>query len=342
MVELNGMGLRREMLTVPLAVIIATKNRSEAIERYALASLERSAFRDFVCVVWDASDDDRTRRAAEDGAWTFPIRYLKAPRPGLTSQRNDAVDHVLEHIPSVRYVLFIDDDSELSQDALEGVLQTFENEDVWGVNVPHAPVLKGDGTKEVQKKLRVSSRSRVMTSYLYNRGTCPEPHGIDVDWLSGCGMAFRREVFGELGLRFPEEFQRFGGYALGEDSALSCYLHRKMGRKLKNAVSGTLRHYAAGGARLNVANMVASKWYNFHLLFDCLYDDVRGPRLLWLKVKFKLFMLAAALKLLFRARSLDLLSLFRGIGSARAALREFHAKRSVKTLIRRIDGTEEK
>ena len=44
------------------------KNRSEAIERYALASLERSAFRDFVCVVWDASDDDRTRRAAEDGA----------------------------------------------------------------------------------------------------------------------------------------------------------------------------------------------------------------------------------------------------------------------------------
>ena len=116
---------------------------------------------------------------------------------------------------------------------------------------------------------------------------------------------------------------------------MSFYLHRKMGRKLKNAVSGTLRHYAAGGARLNVANMAASKWYNFHLLFDCLYDDVRGPRLLWLKVKFKLFMLAAALKLLFRARSLDLLSLFRGIGSARVALREFHAKRSIKTSLDR-------
>lgn len=59
------------------------------------------------------------------------------------------------------------------------------------------------------------------------------------------------------------------------------------------------------------------------------------------KVKFKLFMLAAALKLLFRAGSLDLLSLFRGIGSARAALREFHTTRGIKTLIRRIDGTEE-
>ena len=333
------------MLTVPLAVIIATKNRSEAIERYALASLERSAFRDFVCVVLDASDDERTRKAVEDGAWTFPLRYFKAPRSGLTSQRNDAVDYVLEHIPSARYVLFIDDDSELSQDALKGVLQTFENEDVWGVNVPHAPVLGGDGSEgqEIRRRARASSsKSRVMTSYLHNRGTCPEPNDIDVDWLSGCGMAFRREVFGELGLRFPEAFQRFGGYALGEDLALSFYLHRKMGRKLKNAVSGTLRHYAAGGARLNVANMAASKWYNFHLLFECLYDDVRGPRLLWLKVKFKLFMLAAALKLLFRARSLDLLSLFRGIDSACSALREFHVERSIKTLFRRIDGTEEK
>ena len=332
------------MLTVPLAVIIATKNRSEAIERYALASLERSTFRDFACVVWDASDDERTRKVVEDGAWTFPLRYFKAPRSGLTSQRNDAVDHVLEHIPSARHVLFIDDDSELSEDALEGVLRTFGDEEVWGVNVPHAPILEGDGNegKEIRKETRASSGSRIMTSYLHNRGTCPEPNGIDVDWLSGCGMAFRREVFGELGLRFPEVFQRFGGYALGEDLALSFYLHKKKGRKLKNAVSGTLRHYAAGGARLNVANMAASKWYNFHLLFDCLYDDVRGPRLLWLKVKFKLFMFAAALKLLFRARSLDLLSLFRGIGSARAALREFHAKRSVKTLIRRIDGTEEK
>ena len=115
-----------------------------------------------------------------------------------------------------------------------------------------------------------------------------------------------------------------------------------MGMHIVNSLGGHFFHYPAGGARLNVVNMAASKWYNFHLLFDCLYDDVRGPRRLWLKVKFKLFMLAAALKLLFRARSLDLLSLFRGIDSACSALREFHAERSIKTLFRRIDGTEEK
>ena len=331
------------MLTVPLAVIIATKNRSEAIERYALASLERSAFRDFACVVWDASDDDRTRKAAEDGAWTFPIRYFKAPRPGSSSQRNDAVDHVLEHIPSVRYVLFIDDDCELSHDALRGILITFEKTEASVVNLPMLPH-SGQRTCGLlsRRKKRWGRKRHGATEFLYNYGSDEEKPGGDADWASGGGMALDVDVFRALGCFFPEDFQRFGGYALGEDFAFSFFLHKKMGIRIVNSLGGHFFHYPTGGARLNVANMAASKWYNFHLLFDCLYDDVRGPRLLWLKVKFKLFMFAAALKLLFRARSLDLLSLFRGIGSARAALREFHAKRSVKTLIRRIDGTEEK
>ena len=331
------------MPTVPLAVIIATKNRSEAIEKYALASLERSAFRDFVCVVWDASDDERTRETAEGGGWSFPLRYFKAPRLGLTSQRNDAVDHVLEHIPSVRYVLFIDDDCELSRDALGGISITFEKTNVSVVNLPMLPHA-GQRTCGLSSwiKKRWGWKHHGATEFLYNYGSDEEKPGGDADWASGGGMALDVDVFRTLGCFFPEDFQRFGGYALGEDFAFSFFLHKKMGMRIVNSLGGHFFHYPAGGARLNVANMSASKWYNFHLLFECLYDDVRGPRLLWLKIKFKLFMFAAALKLLFRARSLDLLSLFRGIGSARAALREFHAERRIKTLFRRIDGMEEK
>ena len=331
------------MPTVPLAVIIATKNRSEAIERYALASLERSAFRDFVCVVWDASDDERTRKVAEDGSWTFPLRYFKAPRSGLTSQRNDAVDHVLEHVPSVRHVLFIDDDCELSWDALREILITFEKTNASVVNLPMLPHAgqRRCGLSSWIKR-RWGRRRHGATEFLYNYGFDEEKPGGDADWASGGGMALDVDVFRTLRCFFPEDFQRFGGYALGEDFAFSFFLHKKMGMRIINSLGGHFFHYPAGGARLNVANMAASKWYNFHLLFECLYDDVRGPRLLWLKIKFKLFMFAAALKLLFRARSLDLLSLFRGIGSARAALREFHAERSIKTLFRRIDGMEEK
>ena len=309
------------MSNVPMAVIIATKNRSAEIAQYALASLERSAFRDFVCVVWDASDDERTREVAEGVAWTFPLRYFRAPRSGLTSQRNDAVDYVLRCLPSVRYVLFIDDDSELSRHALEGLRISFENKEIWGVNVPHVFAIRERHQSKVEPN--AVSRSRVMTSYLHNKSSCPEEQGIEVEWLSGCSMAFRREVFEELGLRFPEEFQRFGGYSLGEDVALSFYLHKKMNKKLVNSCLGMLCHHAAQGARLNVANMAASKWYNFHLLFDCIYDDVHGARLFWLKFKFKLFMVVAVFKLLLRARSFDLAFLIEGVSEANAALRKF-------------------
>ena len=317
------------MKDIPLAVVIATKNRPREIEQYALASLERSDFRDFLCVVWDASDGDATQRIAEGGEWGFPLACVRAPRSGLPSQRNDAVEYVLEHHPCARCFLFIDDDTELSGDALSGLMESFEDERVWGVNVPHVPRLPW--TSAAGATPSPGAGVRIVTPCLYNRSVCPEPPGISVDWLSGCGMAFRREVFEELGLRFPEAFQRFGGYALGEDVAASFYLKRKLGKELRNALSGALRHHAAGGARLNVAGMVASKWYNFHLLFEAIYEGGAGPIL---KLKFKLFMIAAALKALARARSLDLPSLIRGIGEARRGLKEYHEKDDVRNLFR--------
>ena len=92
-----------------IAVIIATKDRCKDIEIHAFASLERSAFRDFVCVVWDASDDDKTERVVQGKVWNFQLKYFKAPRVGSSSQRNDAVEYVLQTYPSIRYVLFMMD-----------------------------------------------------------------------------------------------------------------------------------------------------------------------------------------------------------------------------------------
>jgi glycosyltransferase involved in cell wall biosynthesis len=48
-----------------MAVIIATRNRPDALARYALPSLAASDFRNFVCVIWDASDDDSSRLIVE-------------------------------------------------------------------------------------------------------------------------------------------------------------------------------------------------------------------------------------------------------------------------------------
>jgi hypothetical protein len=331
-----------------IAVIIATRNRAEALEKYALSGLGRSAFRDFVCVVWDASDGTAAREVCESGRWPFAVFYRKAPRAGLPSQRNDAARHVLTAYPDVRIAVFIDDDCELSEDALDGVAETFRSggarsgKAVSIVNIPMKPLTPP--FCRACRSFRAKARGRVKhclgmnrhgaTPFLYNYGGEDETPGGDAEWASGGGMAVDISVFRDLRVLFPEAFQRFGGYALGEDFAFSFFVFKKLRGRIVNSLRGHCLHYAAGGARLDVGNMAASKWYNFHLLFDAVYDDVTGWRKGALAAAFKLFMYAAALKLLVRARSFDIRAAARGISAARAALRLDRRERGAGALMR--------
>jgi GT2 family glycosyltransferase len=325
-----------------VAVVVATRNRAEAIEKYALAGLERSAFRDFVCVVWDASDGTATRAVCESGRWTFDIRYREAPRPGLPSQRNDAVKHVLAAYPSVGVVVFIDDDCELSEDALDGVMETFRScKDAHGkgasiVNIPMKPLappsFRARALGLVKRCLGMNRHGAA--PFLYNYGGENETPGGNIEWASGGGMAVDISVFRELHVFFPEAFQRFGGYALGEDFAFSFFVFKKLHCRIVNGLRGHYFHYATGGARLDIKNMAASKWYNFHLLFDAVYDDLTGLKKNILTFAFKLFMVAAALKLLVRARSFDVFAAARGIAEAKAAYRLYCRERGARSLMR--------
>jgi glycosyltransferase involved in cell wall biosynthesis len=322
----------------PVAVIIPTRNRAEALEKYSLRSLEGSDFRDFLCIVWDASDDENTRRVV-DRSWPFRAHYFKAPRTGLASQRNDAVSHVLTNLPEVRHVVFMDDDSEFSADALSGIMETFQSaSDIAIVNIPMKSLTPPSWRSRFRNfaKRRLGMNRHGTTPFLYNYGGEDEAPGLDVEWASGCGMAVDVSIFERDRVFFPEAFQRFGGYSLGEDFAFSFFVSKKLRRRSVNALRGHLRHYAAGSARLDVERMAASKWHNFHLLFEALYDDFApGSGRLWLRARFELFMCAAALKLLLRARSLDVPSVLRGIAAARAALREFHATGDTDSLMKK-------
>ncbi|MCR5347037.1 MAG: glycosyltransferase [Fretibacterium sp.] len=320
-------------MTPLVAVIIATKNRSDDIARHALSSLERSTFRDFVCVVWDASDDDKTEKAVDGKTWNFQLQYVEAPRVGSSSQRNDAVERVLLSYPSVRYVFFMDDDSEISPDALDGILATFALPDVSFVNLPMYPTNAGEGEARWAACIKrwLGWNRYGATDFLYNYKSGEGEPGKLADWAGGSGMTAEVGVFRE-GYRFPEDFQRFGGYALGEDFAFTFYLYRKKGRRIVNSLGGHFLHFPARKGRLNVFGMAASKWYNFHLLFAALYDDIHGARLLWLKLKFKLFMVIAALKCLVRARSLNPLPALRGIREARKALKEYPKSKDIQKL----------
>jgi glycosyltransferase involved in cell wall biosynthesis len=314
-------------------VVIPTKNRSEALGKYALPSLERSEFRDFVCVVWDASDDDLTRAVVENG-WGFEVIYFRASRPGSASQRNDAVKYVLGSDRGVKYFLFMDDDSELSEDALAGVVESFEKRDALIVNIPMKPLRPASFRPKASLALKrlLGMNRHGATAFLYNYGGEDEAAGHQAQWAGGNGMGVDVSVFRDLRVFFPEEFQRFGGYALGEDFAFSFYVSQKLGKNLINSLRGHFLHYSAGPARLNVGNMAAAKWYNFHLLFDALYGDGklgRPPK--W---RFKLFMVAAAVKLLLRARSVNFLAVLRGVWSAKKAYKRYRAERGINSLMR--------
>lgn len=97
-----------------ITVIIATKDRSGALAEISLPSLLRQE-PGFDVLIWDASADDRSRDVVQGYQERFrsagiPLRYERAPRAGLTSQRNDAIKTVDSDV-----VFFIDDDSEVTR-----------------------------------------------------------------------------------------------------------------------------------------------------------------------------------------------------------------------------------
>jgi hypothetical protein len=217
-----------------------------------------------------------TQNVTENGDWSFPIFYIRAPRAGLPSQRNDAVLHARQTWPAVQYVVFIDDDTELSPDALNGIQETFQDPEVLGVNIPFicdpyaSSKFRRLAHKIFHSLLKAPGRGVVLPCCYFYLAP-PEIRGAKVDWTVGCGMAFRVEVFSKLECFFPEAFQRFGGYGAYEDQAFSFHLQYILKRKLTNSVYGGQIHHRVPGGRLNVKNLFAARWFNIRLLFDDTY-----------------------------------------------------------------------
>jgi len=44
-----------------ISVVIATRNRSDALETISLPSLAKQDFKDFEVIIWDGSDDDKSK-----------------------------------------------------------------------------------------------------------------------------------------------------------------------------------------------------------------------------------------------------------------------------------------
>lgn len=203
-------------------MIIATRGRPLDL-RWALLSVAYQSLLPHEVIVVDSSsqaeftaNEDSTRELSS----VTQVKHLSAP-PGLTKQRNIGVEQAVGEI-----ILFIDDDVVLSPNYIERLLAGFDR-------YPHALGLTGSTLLEQPPGPLLSRFRRILgfrdfrtgePTWLGEVGYIKSPsHDAQLHVLPGCNMAFRREVFDFLALRFDE---RLEGYGLAEDYIFTSQVRR--------------------------------------------------------------------------------------------------------------------
>ena len=255
-----------------ISVIISTKNRAKALENISLRSLAKQTYRNFEVIVWDASDDDLSKKAVmgfKRKNQSIDIKFFKAPRKGAVSQRNDAVNTALGG-----KVFFVDDDCEVSPNGLDSVLKEFDDPQVFGVGLS----LKNMGVNHDNEKYSLFRKTYCDIFKLCNRYASFREiyasgwngmnlffdHPGEAQWLSGGSMAYRKEVFNKF--NFEERLEKFSDYALGEDVQFSSRLFIN-GMKMVIAENGYVIHHWVAGIRFDDKLKVAARIYNHFVMW---------------------------------------------------------------------------
>ena len=245
-----------------LSVVICTKDRPELLAT-CLESLRSQTRRPDEVLVVDASATP-ARDATDRLARNLPgCRVaLIGSAPGLPRQRNLGARTTTGSV-----VVYLDDDVVLEAGYLAAVARTFEDDgsgQIGGVGGAQVP----DPTPRERFLRRVACRLFLLDTYgrgIVKRSGRPDhafsPRSrMEVECLSGCNMAYRREVLDALS--FDE---RLDGYALGEDLQFSYRVSRRW--KLVLTPEARLDHRHAGGGRPARDEHQAMAVFNRYLFF---------------------------------------------------------------------------
>ena len=240
-----------------VSVIIATKDREEQLRTICLPSLVgQHTARPFEVIVWDASENDKSKHVVGEFAAAphrLALRYFKAPRVGLTAQRNDAVKEAKGEI-----VFFIDDDSEVSPDGIDALAEMFaDNSRIVGGCLPldYRWPAEAEMARAIKKTSGFGSCLVGLYSWVFEPSKraagyfppIPPVRPGPISYLFGCDMAFRKCIFSTH--RFEERLQRFSNYVICDDLIFSRVLMRE-GCELQVTEKGYVIHWAAPGGRM--------------------------------------------------------------------------------------------
>ena len=211
-----------------MALIIPTADRRRVLTRFLNSTvLQKDRIAQIILV-------DGGKASVEDMVEKFPqlpIDYVRSSYPCLTKQKNQGIAHVA---PDIDLVCFFDDDIILEDDAIQNMLQFWEDngEEVGGVAFNIINVEKRK-TSFMKKFFLTSSeaKGRIMRSG-YGAMLSPVDDSIFTDWIFGGATVWRREIFEKY--HFDEWFE---GYGYGEDLDFSY----NVGKKYKLAVIAEAR-----------------------------------------------------------------------------------------------------
>jgi len=283
-------------------VIIVTRNRAAALERTALPALVQQTCTPCEILVWDASDGDDSRAVVERFAAARPalgLRWVRAPRRGSSSQRNDSLREVRGDL-----VLFLDDDAALSAEGLESIADALSDPEVAGAGLDIRLAESARAVHARRSRAELFFRRLFLLPSPADRPLCLssgwnryplEPYAGEAQWICTCCAAFRREHL--AGAPFEESLQRFGGYAFAEDLLLSQRIWRR-GHRLVIPEKGSVFHDQQEGGRLESSGFWAARLYNGFVVWrEAVYPYAAWtlPAYLWSAGGYALFLLASGL-----------------------------------------------
>ena len=299
---------QRETNRPIMSVIVPTMNRAHILETICLASLATQELAGRMeLIVCDASLDTATETVVQEWSSAHPewvCTYVHATKRGSCSQRNQAI-----RLSHGTLLLFLDDDLELLPGALVALVQAFDRDancEYGGFECTQ--VLPSRAQRSGSTAARLAHRwfagfwglgtdggpKRILPTGFNTGGggidhetasalRRAESQVTNVEWMSGCCMAFRASLLRDRGIRFNERLERFGGYAVAEDVTVSLSVRREVGLRLGQCSNAQAIHREAPGGRGDDRPRWAARAYNLRIVWRLAGKPTLPRRFNWLR-----------------------------------------------------------
>ena len=234
---------------IDMAVIIPTINRSQSLFNYTLKSLDKQNFKNFMCVIWDSSSNDKTREIVNKNKFSFKIDYKQSYKLGTSTCRNDAIKYVLDFYKDIEHFVFLDDDCVLDYNVLYEINKVFKSMfNVYHINIPN----KRKEIDYIDDFLRKTNRF----------------NGTAITWEF---IAVRKEIFERYNIYFPTLFETYNPCAYMETMAFGYYISKTLNKELYNLKTCGCLHEPK--FYTNDKNYLKYLYFNSRLLFDNIYKN---------------------------------------------------------------------